>query len=234
MPHNFSHFYNNHSDSWLRPREVVWSDFVSSNAKGRLFMKQVVETNLKEALVCLQRVLEDDLLLEAIAGAGELLSDGLAQGGKIYSCGNGGSMCDAMHFAEELTGRFRLNRKPLPALAISDGSYLSCAANDFGYEHVFSRFVEGFGKPGDMLLAISTSGKSENVILAAKMAKSLDMKIVSLTGKPGSQLGELADIDICTQGTRFADRVQELHIKVIHTLIELIERHRFGENYGES
>ena len=143
-------------------------------------------------------------------------------------------MCDAMHFAEELSGRYRLNRKALAAVAISDASHLSCVANDYGYEQVFSRYVEAHGRAGDCLVGISTSGTSRNVLAAAEAAKAAGVKVIALTGRPGSPLGALADIEICTPAGKFADRVQELHIKVVHILIELIERELFPENYADS
>ena len=133
-------------------------------------------------------------------------------------------MSDAMHFAEELTGRYRDSRKSLSAIAISDPGFISCAANDFGYEHVFERFIEGMGKSGDVLLAISTSGNSENVLLAAKKAKELNIKVIALTGKDGGKLAALADVEIRAPHSDYADRVQEIHIKVIHIFIHLIEK----------
>lgn len=140
-------------------------------------------------------------------------------------------MSDAMHFAEELTGRFRENRAGLPALAISDVGHLTCVANDFGYDQVFARFLKSHGRKGDCLFAISTSGKSANVVNAAVAAKELEMTVVSLTGKSLSALGPLSDVCIPAPGGRYADRIQELHIKIIHILIELIERRFFPENY---
>lgn len=144
-------------------------------------------------------------------------------GGKIFSCGNGGSHCDAMHFAEELTGRFRENRKALPAIAISDPSHISCVSNDFGYDQVFSRYIEGLGKEGDVVLGISTSGNSQNVLNAFKAAKQLGMKTIALSGKDGGEMASLADIEIRVPHQGYADRIQEIHIKVIHILILLIE-----------
>ncbi len=188
-------------------------------------MQDIILSNLKQSQEALQNLLANKKTLLAIEEAAKTFSKALQAGQRIYSCGNGGSMCDAMHFAEELTGRFRDNRRSLAALAISDPGYLSCAANDFGYAHVFSRFIEGFGQTGDCLLAISTSGKSENVMLAAKKAKELGMHVICLTGNEGSLLSQLADIEISTPGTSsYADRVQELHIKCIHILIDLIEK----------
>lgn len=148
----------------------------------------------------------------------------IKQGGKIISCGNGGSMCDAMHFAEELCGRFRNNRKPLPALSISDPAYLTCTANDYGFEFVFSRFIEGLGNQGDILLCISTSGNSSNIIQAAYAARNKKMKVIALTGKDGGYLKNLCDVEIRAPFSEFADRAQEIHIKLIHCFILLIEK----------
>ena len=147
----------------------------------------------------------------------------LKAGNKIISCGNGGSMCDAMHFAEELSGRFRNNRRGLAALSISDPSHISCVANDFGYDFVFSRYIEAIGQSGDVLLGISTSGSSKNVILAVEEAKKKGMKTLVLTGKDGGTLAELADLEIRAPYSEFADRAQEIHIKIIHNFILGIE-----------
>jgi D-sedoheptulose 7-phosphate isomerase len=146
--------------------------------------------------------------------------------GKIISCGNGGSHCDAMHFAEELTGRYRNNRPAIAALCISDVSHISCVANDFGYEQVFSRFIEGLGQAQDCLLAISTTGNSKNVVNAAETAKAKGMKVIALTGKDGGALANIADIEIRAPFSGYADRAQEIHIKVIHSLIDAIEQHQ--------
>ena len=188
---------------------------------------------LNEARSALDALIANEAALAAIAEAGRRLADCLAKGGRVYSCGNGGSMCDAMHFAEELSGRFRLDRKPLAATAISDPSHLTCVANDYGYEAVFGRYVEAHGRAGDCLLAISTSGKSANVLAAARAAAAQGVTVIAMTGHAGSPLSQLAAIEICTPAGRFADRVQELHIKVVHILIELVERALFPENYRE-
>ena len=193
-----------------------------------------VRAALAEAAASLEHLYRDEAALTAIARAGELLADTFAAGGRAYACGNGGSMCDAMHFAEELTGRFRDNRPGYAALAISDASHLSCVGNDYGYEHVFARFVEAHGRAGDALLAISTSGTSKNVVAAARVAKQLGVRVIALTGRAGTPLAELADIAIVTPAGRYADRVQELHIKVIHILIELVERRLAPGNYGDA
>lgn len=136
-------------------------------------------------------------------------------------------MCDAMHFAEELSGRFRRDRPALAAVAISDPGHITCAGNDYGFDHIFSRYIEAHGREDDVLLAISTSGESHNVVLAANRARELGLRVIGLTGRIGSTLGRAADVDICTPAGTYADRVQELHIKVIHILIELIERQLF-------
>ena len=139
-------------------------------------------------------------------------------------------MSDAMHFAEELTGRFRNNRKSIAAIAISDPSHITCTANDYGFEHIFSRYIEGVAKQGDVLLAISTSGNSENIVEAVKAAKEKQMKVVALTGKDGGKLADMVDIEIRAPFTIYADRAQEIHIKVIHILIKNIEQELFKLN----
>ena len=191
----------------------------------------VVRAALAEAAASLEHLYGDEATLAAIARAGQMLADTFAAGGRAYSCGNGGSMCDAMHFAEELTGRFRDNRPGYAAMAIADPSHLSCVGNDYGYEQVFARFIEAHGRAGDVLLAISTSGTSRNVLAAARGARQLGVRVIALTGRGGTPLADVADIAIVTAAGRYADRVQELHIKVIHILIELVERRLAPENY---
>ncbi len=159
-----------------------------------------------------------------IGSAGDLIVNSFKSGGKVLSCGNGGSMCDAMHFAEELTGRYRDDRIALPAISISDPSHLSCVSNDYGYEFVFSRYIEAFGKQGDVLVAISTSGNSKNVINAIVSAKKKEMFVIGLTGKDGGLMKDLCDVEIRAPYSDFADRAQEIHIKVIHSLIDYIEK----------
>lgn len=194
-------------------------------------MIETIKGNLVEAREALDRLINDDIELGNIQNAASLLIDALASGKRVISCGNGGSMCDAMHLAEELSGRFRENRPAMAAVAISDPSYISCVANDYGYDQVFARFVEGNGSAGDVLFAISTSGSSPSVVLAAQAARAKEMKVIGLTGRAGSQLAQHADVCICTSGGQYADRVQELHIKVIHILIELVERSLQPANY---
>lgn len=182
-----------------------------------------IKKNLEEAQTVLQAFVEDSQQINSIEQAGKMMVEAIQQGKKIISCGNGGSMCDAMHFAEELSGRFRENRKALPAIAISDPSHLSCVANDYGYEFVFSRYLEALGQLGDVLLAISTSGNSKNILNAAAIAQKKGMKIIALTGKTGGKLSQYSDIDIKVPWSGYADRIQEIHIKVIHSLIHYIE-----------
>ena len=187
-----------------------------------------IRSQFLEAQEILTSFISDDANILAIENAGALIVNSFKQKGKLMSCGNGGSMCDAMHFAEELSGRFRNNRPSLPAMAISDPSYMSCVINDYGADAVFSRFIEGMGFPGDVLIAISTSGNSKNVINAAQTAKAKGMKVIALTGKTGGELAALADVEIRAPHSEYADRVQEIHIKVIHSLIHYIELNMFG------
>ncbi|MFZ6049168.1 D-sedoheptulose 7-phosphate isomerase [Pseudomonas sp. CR3202] len=191
-----------------------------------------IRNSLEEARSALDNFIANEQALKSVERAAELLVESFENKGKAFSCGNGGSMCDAMHFAEELTGRYRKNRPGIAAVSISDASHISCVANDFGYDYIFSRYIESHGRAGDVLIAISTSGRSPNVIKAAEAARALGVKVVALTGKPGSALEALADVCICAPGGDFADRVQELHIKVLHILIELVERKLAPENYA--
>ncbi len=193
-----------------------------------------IQQALEQSLHALQQLMANQTALDSIEHAATLLIHTFENGGRVYACGNGGSMSDAMHFAEELTGRFRSNRAGLPAQAISDVGHLTCVANDFGYDQVFSRYLQAHGRTGDCLFAISTSGKSANIVNAAVAAKDLGMTVVALTGRDHSELSVLADVSIATPAGKFADRAQELHIKVIHILIELIERKFFPENYSPS
>jgi D-sedoheptulose 7-phosphate isomerase len=181
-----------------------------------------IENHFLEA----EKILREFILsgnIQKIEIAGKLMVNSLNKGGKIISCGNGGSMSDAIHFAEELTGRYRENRKAIPALAISDPGFLSCVSNDFGYSFVFSRFVEGVGNNNDVLLAISTSGNSENVINGILAAKEKGMTVIGLTGKDGGKIAPLCDVEIRAPFSKYADRAQEIHIKIVHSLIDYIE-----------
>ncbi len=188
-------------------------------------MTQSIKADFLEASTVLQEFIGHPANLENIAKAGQLMVESLQAGNKIISCGNGGSMSDAMHFAEELSGRFRESRKAMAALAISDPTHISCTANDYGYDSVFSRYVEALGQAGDCLLAISTSGNSANILKAAEAAKTQNIKVIALTGKDGGKLAQLADVEIRVAHFGYSDRIQEIHIKVIHSLIHFIEEH---------
>lgn len=183
----------------------------------------IIRNSLKEAQTGLDNLINNEAVLANINNAASMIADTLRQDGRAISCGNGGSMCDAIHFAEELSGRFRKDRKALSALSISDPAHITCVANDFGYDYVFSRFVEAHGRSGDCLIAISTSGTSQSVLNAVNSAKKIGMRVIGLTGCLGSPLDQLADVSLCTPAGKFADRVQELHIKILHIMIELVE-----------
>jgi D-sedoheptulose 7-phosphate isomerase len=184
----------------------------------------LIHKELTEAAELLQKFLSNRDNIAAIEKAAKTIVASLKKGGIIISCGNGGSACDAMHFAEELSGKYRENREPIPAMAISDSGYITCTANDYGYGHVFSRYVKGFGNKGDILVAISTSGNSENVLKAAEAARQKQMKVIGLTGNNGGNLAELCDVHINVPHNGYSDRTQEIHIKIIHILIFLIEK----------
>jgi D-sedoheptulose 7-phosphate isomerase len=194
-------------------------------------MIEHVKTSLVEAHLALNRFLQDEQNLHNVAAAARILVSAFRDSGRAFSCGNGGSMCDAMHFAEEFTGRFRHNRPGIAAIAISDPTHLTCVANDFGYDQVFARYLQSHGRPGDVLVAISTSGKSQSILVAAQAARQLGMRVVGLTGSAGAPLEAMCDVCICSPGGAHADRVQEMHIKIIHILIELVERELYPENY---
>jgi D-sedoheptulose 7-phosphate isomerase len=179
--------------------------------------------DFREAKELLEKFMSDDANYETLNRAGKILVSALREGKKIISCGNGGSMSDAMHFAEELTGRFRNDRRAIAAIAISDPSHITCVANDYGFEFVFSRYIDAIGNKSDVLFVISTSGNSKNVINAALSAKKCGMMVVGLTGKSGGKLAELCDCEIRVPHTGYSERIQEIHIKVIHSLINFIE-----------
>lgn len=184
-----------------------------------------VKSHFEEAQQVLSEFLANENNFTAIEKAGQLMVQSLKNGGKIMSCGNGGSLCDAMHFAEELTGRYRDNRPAIGAIALSDASHMACVANDYGYEYVFSRFLEGIGREGDVLLAISTSGNSANVLKAIESARKMGIQIIGLSGKDGGKMAGVCDVEIRAPHSKYADRAQEIHIKVIHSLIDYIEEH---------
>ncbi|RJG49125.1 D-sedoheptulose 7-phosphate isomerase [Motilimonas pumila] len=186
--------------------------------------QDLIKAELAQAGQVLEAFIQDTANMQKIEAAAKLIADSFKAEGKVLSCGNGGSHCDAMHFAEELTGRYRDDRPSLPGIAISDASHLSCVSNDYGFAEVFSRYVAGVGRKGDVLVGLSTSGNSENIIKAIDVAKSKGMQTIALTGKDGGKMAGLADIEIRVPHFGYADRIQEVHIKIIHILIYLIEK----------
>ena len=186
--------------------------------------KNLILNELKEAALVLEKFMSDDNNIEAIDKASNVIVESIKNKGKVFSCGNGGSNCDAMHFAEEMTGKFRNEREPLPAIAISDSSHITCTANDFGFDRIYSRYIRSLGQKEDVLLAITTSGNSENIVIAAETAKQMGMQVIALTGKQGGKVAEFSDIEIRVPHDGYSDRIQEIHIKIIHTLILLIEQ----------
>ena len=196
-------------------------------------LKHHIENSLREAQTSLDALLANPNALSAVEQAAATLIAVFTAKGRVYACGNGGSMCDAMHFAEELTGRYRKDRAALPATAISDAGHLTCVGNDLGYDQVFSRYIEAHGRTGDCLVALSTSGTSKNILRATQAAQAQGMQVIVLSGRSSAALEALSTVYVCTPGGSFADRVQELHIKVLHILIELVERHFYPENYQE-
>lgn len=189
---------------------------------------ELIRKNFEESQRVLARFATEDNFRKLDEAAG-LMAQAVQKGHKILSCGNGGSMCDAMHFAEELTGKFRRDRPAVPAISISDPSHMSCVGNDYGYDFVFSRYLEAVGQPGDVLLAISTSGNSRNVLQAAQVAQQKNIFVVALTGNEGGKLAQHCDLELRVPHSGYADRIQEVHIQIIHSLIQSIEVKLFGE-----
>lgn len=190
------------------------------------------KSSLTEARDVIEQFMNDNQQLERCQRFSGMLIETLESGGNLFSCGNGGSHCDAMHFAEEFTGRYRKDRRPIGALALGDSSHVTCVSNDYGFEHIFSRQIEGLGRPGDLLIGLSTSGNSQNVINAFMSAKKIGIRTVGLLGKDGGKLKGLCDLAIVVPA-QTSDRIQEVHIKLLHTVIESVERKIFPENYKD-
>ena len=230
-PHDIAPLFDHFRELIERHRAALPSPELRTDSKRTNMEKANVLAALNDARDALDALISNEKTIEAVVAAAGLMADAVEGDGKVMSCGNGGSLCDAMHFAEEMTGRYRSNRRPYAALAISDASHMACVGNDYGYEEVFSRYVEAHGRKGDVLLAITTSGTSRNIVKAAEVARRKGVKVVALTGRDETPITELADVSIVTPAGRWADRVQELHIKCIHILIELIERRLDKQNY---
>lgn len=194
-------------------------------------MKSFLRENFNYSQNLVKKVLEDEAFIEQLANIIDLIAKTCKSKNIIYSCGNGGSMADAIHFAEEMSGRFQDNRAGLPAIAISDPGHISCVGNDYGYDFIFSRFIESVGKENDVLFGVSTSGKSKNVIEAVKRCQSLNMKTICLLGKDGGELKDLCDYPLIVPDN-ITHRIQEIHIQCIHNIIEGVERIIFPENYN--
>lgn len=186
--------------------------------------KKLIFKEFNESIKLSKKFIQDKKNIDLIYKASQLLAQTFKSDKKVISCGNGGSMCDAIHFAEELSGKYRNNRKGLPAIAISDSSYITCVSNDFNYNIIYERYIETLGKKNDVLLAISTSGNSVNIIKAIQAAKKKNMHIITLTGNSGGKIKNMGDIEIIVPHYGFADRVQEIHIKIIHIIIYIIEK----------
>lgn len=192
-----------------------------------------VETSILEAVEDGVRAIEylkRPMSLQFIADAAEKIIGCFQDGNKLLIAGNGGSLCDAMHFAEELTGFFRHKRRALPAIALSDPGHLTCVGNDLGYEGVFSRSVEAFGEKGDIFIALTTSGNSPNLIEAMSVAKEMGLGTIAFLGKTGGKLKGMADLEWIIEGFRYSDRIQEAHMTAIHIIIEIVEKGLFYDS----
>ena len=185
-------------------------------------MNQKILASVEEAILAASSLKEPKAIqfIETVAAE---IADCFRKQGKLLIAGNGGSLCDAIHFAEEFTGQFRRSRIPLPAIALADPGHLTCVANDFGFEAVFARSVEALGKAGDIFIALSTSGNSANLIAAVQSAKQKELKTIAFLGKTGGKMKGLCDLEWIVSGFPFSDRIQEAHMAAIHVLIEQVE-----------
>ncbi len=182
-----------------------------------------IKKNLSESISVKEKILQDDKILQAVFESAEIIRNAFISENKLMLCGNGGSTCDAMHIAEELTGRYELDRPPFPAISLTDSSHITCVSNDYGFVDIFARAIWAIGKKNDVLLALSTSGNSENVIRAVKQAKDMGIKVIAFTGKTGGEIFSLADVTIRVPSTK-TSRIQEVHMLLGHTMIEMIEQ----------
>ena len=188
------------------------------------------QSSLSDAVNILNKFTNDKEQILKCSTFSDILINAYKKNANVFIAGNGGSHCDALHFAEELTGRFRKDRKPLGALALGDAAHTTCVANDYGFEMIFSRQLDALARDGDVFIGLSTSGNSKNIINAVNSAKNRNIKTVALLGRDGGQITNLADLSIIVDGDT-SDRIQEVHIKILHIVIETIERELFAENY---
>lgn len=198
---------------------------------GEMKTQDVWTKCFEDAQKTIELFRKDPTQIEKCVEFSKILIDAYKKGSTVFSCGNGGSHCDAMHFAEEMTGRYRKDRRPLGALALGDASHVTCVSNDYGFKHIFSRQVEALARAGDVLIGLSTSGNSENVILAFEAAKAKGVRTIALLGKGGGKLKGMADLAIVIPAET-SDRIQEMHIKLIHNVIETVERELFPDHYA--
>jgi D-sedoheptulose 7-phosphate isomerase len=201
-----------------------------SEKNAVLATPDVWKSSFREAQATLEKFAGDPEQLKRCELFSNMLLETFRARGNLFTCGNGGSHCDAMHFAEEFTGKYRKDRAPLGAMALGDASHVTCVANDYGFDQIFSRQLQGMSRKGDMLVGLSTSGNSENVIRAFTVAKEIGVKTVALLGRDGGKLKPIADLAIVIDA-QTSDRIQEMHIKLIHTVIETVERQLFPQNY---
>ena len=193
-------------------------------------LKENIRNSYLTAFETVKAFVENEENIEKTEKIAQELAQAYKNGKKSLIAGNGGSNCDAMHFAEEFTGRFRKDRKALPSISISDSSHITCVGNDYGFDFIFAKGVEAFGQEGDFFFGISTSGNSKNIIEAVKSAKERNLKTVALLGKDGGKLKGVCDYEVIIPGET-SDRIQEVHIMILHIIIEGVERILFPENY---
>ena len=193
-------------------------------------LKENIRNSYLTAFETVKAFVENEENIEKTEKIAQELAQAYKNGKKSLIAGNGGSNCDAMHFAEEFTGRFRNNRKALPSISISDSSHITCVGNDYGFDFIFAKGVEAFGQEGDFFFGISTSGNSKNIIEAVKSAKERNLKTVALLGKDGGKLKGVCDYEFVIPGET-SDRIQEVHMMILHIIIEGVERILFPENY---
>ena len=193
-------------------------------------LKENIRNSYLTSYETVKAFVENDENIEKTVKIAEGLAKAYKNGKKSLIAGNGGSNCDAMHFAEEFTGRFRKDRIALPSISISDSSHITCVGNDYGFNFIFAKGIEAFGQEGDFFFGISTSGNSQNVIEAIKLAKEKGLKTVGLLGKDGGKLKGVCDYEFIVQGET-TDRIQEVHMIILHIIIEGVEKILFPENY---